>query len=62
MAKFSYLHFLHGNFILDGACKTTMGKLTVQVNNALRAIHKVNCHYPTVKLYSDVNVDTRATK
>ena len=51
-------HLLYCSFILEGATRSNINKLQVQQNCALRVVKCVDCYYPTVMLYSELNVDT----
>ena len=66
LAKMLYIslihpHILYCNFIIDGACVTEKKKLQVQQNSALRAVCKVDYSYPTIKLLTDVGIDSVQT-
>ncbi len=47
---------LYANFILDGSTQTTINKLKVQQNNAIRAVLSAEYRTPSAKLYADSNI------
>ena len=51
-------HLLYCNFVLDGTTEGNKSKLQVQQTSALRAVLNVAYMYPSVKLFTDVGVDS----
>ena len=55
-------HVLYCNFLLDGASKSVIYKIQIKQNAVLRAVRKVDYSVSTVKLLSDIGVDSTCMK